>query len=185
MIKLYNSADMCMDKELTFLSFEQKINAEFTVDEIISGDLWKVYANGGVYKCIPLFNCDLISSSNSKDIVLENNKGIILVGDDNTVVSVSSDDTGSIHYHSLQLYAFTPYSKLDVIDDIVVSVIVYDEFLNTLNNITVNVLVDGDIVGQIQTSNNGIAKYSVSEHCTVSFEYSENLSNTIMISGGD
>lgn len=182
---MYNSKDICVDNELTFLSFEQKINAEFSVSDILTGNLWKVYDNDGVYKCIPLFNCDLISSSNSKDIVLENNKGIILVGDDNTVVSVSSDDTGSIHYHSLQLYAFTPYSKLDVIDDIVVSVIVYDEFLNTLNNITVNVLVDGDVVAQIQSNNQGLCKYTVSEPGEISFEYNENLSNTIIITGGD
>lgn len=139
----------------------------------------------GVFKCIPLFNCDKLVSSNTNDIVLEDNKCLILHVDDDTIVTALSDDTGSIHYHSLQLYAFTPYSKLDLVDDIVVSVIVYDEFLNTLNNISVNVLINGDVVAQIQTSNNGIAKYTVSEPCEVSFEYDENMSNTIMISGGE
>lgn len=182
---MYNSADMCMDKELTFLSFEQKVNAEFTVDEILDGDLWKVYANGGVYKCIPLFNCDKLVSSNTNDIVVDDNKCLILHVDDDTIVTAVSDDVGSTHYYSLQLYAFAPYSKLDVIDEVSISVIVYDEFLNTLNNITLNVVIDGDIVGQIQTSNNGIGKYTVSEPCEVSFEYDENMSNTIMISGGE
>lgn len=172
-----------MDKELTFLSFEQKVNAEFTVDEIISGDLWKVYANGGVYKCIPLFNCDKLVSSNSKDIVVDDNKCLILHVDDDTIVTAVSDDVGSTHYYSLQLYAFTPYSKLDVISEVSVYCIVYDEFLNTLNNISVNVLINGDVVAQIQTSNNGIAKYTVSEPCEVSFEYDENVSNLIQIGG--
>lgn len=182
---MYNSADMCVDNELTFLSFEQKVNAEFTVDEILDGDLWKVYANGGVYKCIPLFNCDKLVSSNSKDIVVDDNKCLILHVDDDTIVTALSDDVGSTHYYSLQLYAFTPYSKLDLIDEVSVSVIVFDEFLNTLNNITLNVVIDGDIVGQIQTSNTGIGKYTVSEPCEVSFEYGENLSNLIVISGGE
>ena len=181
---MYNSADMCMDKELTFLSFEQKVNAEFTVDEILDGDLWKVYANGGVYKCIPLFNCDKLVSSNTNDIVVDDNKCLILQYDDDTIVTAVSDDVGSTHYYSLQLYAFAPYSKLDVIDEVSISVIVYDEFLNTLNNITVNVMIDGDIVGQIQTSNTGIGKYTVSEPCEVSFEFEENVSNLIQI-GGD
>ena len=181
---MYNSVDMCMDKELTFLSFEQKVNAEFTVDEILDGDLWKVYANGGVYKCIPLFNCDKLVSSNTNDIVLEDNKCLILHVDDDTIVTAVSDDVGSTHYYSLQLYAFAPYTTLDI-DEVSVYCIVYDEFLNTLNNITLNVVIDGDIVGQIQTSNTGIGKYTVSEPCEVSFEYDENLSNTIMISGGE
>ena len=185
MIKLYNSADMCMDKELTFLSFEQKVNAEFTVDEILDGDLWKVYANGGVYKCIPLFNCDKLVSSNTNDIVLEDNKCLILQYDDDTIVTAVSDDVGSTHYYSLQLYAFTPYSKLDVISEVSVYCIVYDEFLNTLNNVTVNVLIDGTVTGQIQSNNQGLCKYTVSGPCEVSFEYDENLSNTIMISGGE
>ena len=179
---MYNSVDMCMDKELTFLSFEQKVNAEFTVDEIISGDLWKVYANGGVFKCIPLFNCDKLVSSNTNDIVLEDNKCLILHVDDDTIVTAVSDDVGSTHYYSLQLYAFAPYTTLDI-DEVSVYCIVYDEFLNTLNNITLNVVIDGDIVGQIQTSNTGIAKYTVSEPCEVSFEYSENVSNLIQIGG--
>ena len=181
---MYNSKEMCMDSELTFLSYSQKINQEFSVSDILTGDLWKVYDNDGVYKCIPLFNCDLIVSSNDSDIVVENNKCLILTVDEDTIVTVLSDDTGSIHYHSLQLYAFTPYARLDVIDEVCVYCIVYDEFLNTLNNITVNVIVDDDVVAQIQTNNTGIAEYIVSEQCDISFEYDENISNMIMISGG-
>ena len=171
---MYNSKELCMDEELTFLSYKQCINGEFTVDEILDGGLWSVSSvNDNLCKAIPLFNCDRIVSSNTNDIVLEDNKCLIF------------DDTSTMHYYSLQLYAFTPYSKLDVISEVSVYCIVYDEFLNTLNNVTVNVLVDGDVVAQIQTSNNGIGKYTVTEPCEISFEYDENLSNTIMISGGE
>lgn len=180
---MYNSKDMCVDNELTFLSFEQKINAEFSVGDILTGNLWKVYANGGVYKCVPLFNCDKLVSSNANDIVVDDNKCLILHVDDDTIVTAVSDDVGSTHYYSLQLYAFAPYTTLDV-PELSVYCIVYDEFLNTLNNITLNVVIDGDIVGQIQTSNNGVGKYTVSEPCEVSFEYDENVSNLIQI-GGD
>lgn len=182
---MYNSKDMCVDKELTFLSFEQKINKEFTVQDIVEGDLWKVYDNGGVYKCIPLFNCDLISSSNDLDIVVEDNKCLILTVDDDTVVTVSSEDTSEIHYYTVELYAFTPYTKLDLVDELSVYCIIYDEFLNTLNNITVNVVVDGDNVGQIQTNSQGICKYTITEPCEISFEYDANVSNLIQISGGE
>lgn len=182
---MYNNEELTMDRELTFLSYKQPINAEFTIEEILNGDLWKVYTvNNNVYKCIPLFNADVITSSNPNDIVLEDNKCLILHVDNDTIVTAVSDDTSTMHYYSLQLYAFAPYTTLDI-DEVSVYCIVYDEFLNTLNNITINVMIDGDIVGQIQTSNTGIGKYTVSEPCEVSFEYEENISNTIMISGGE
>ncbi len=182
---MYNSSDLIMDSELTFLSYKQPVNQEFTVDEILNGDLWVTLAVGdGVYKCIPLFNCDKLVSSNTNDIVLEDNKCLILHVDGDTLVSAVSDDTSSMHYYSLQLYAFAPYTTLDI-DEVSVYCIVYDEFLNTLNNVTVNVLVDGTVTGQIQSDNTGLCRYTVSEPCEVSFEYGENLSNLIVISGGE
>lgn len=186
MIFIFNSKEICFDSELTSLSFRQPINAEFTVTEILTEDLWKVYqVNENVYKCIPLFNCDKLVSSNAKDIVIEDNKCIILHVDDDTIINAVSDDVGSTHYYSLQLYAFTPYSKLDIIDEVVIYCIVYDEFLNTLNNITLNVLVDGYETAKIETNNQGIAKYTISEASEVSFEYDENLSNSVSIIGGE
>ena len=94
-----------MDEELTFLSYKQKINGEFTVNEIVTGDLWSVSAiNDNVYKAIPLFNADVITSSNPNDIVLDMNKCLIVANDEDTLVTVSSEDTSNIHYYSLQLY---------------------------------------------------------------------------------
>ena len=179
---MYNSKELIFDRELTFLSYGQPINGEFTVEEILNGNLWKVYAvNDNIYKAIPLFNCDKLVSTNSKDIILEDNKCLILNVDEDTIISAISNDVGSTHHYSLQLYAFTPYSKLDVIDEVSVYCIVYDKFLNTLNNIIINVLVDGDVTAQIQTNNQGLCKYTISEACEVSFEYDDNVSNSILI----
>lgn len=180
---MYNSKDLTFDQELTFLSYKQPVNMEFTVDEILDGGLWSVSAvNDNVYRCVPLFNCDRLVSSNTNDIILEDNKCLILTVDDDTLVTALSDDVGSTHYYSLQLYAFAPYTTLDV-PELSIYCIIYDEFLNTLNNVTVNVLVDGYVTGQVRTDNQGLCKYTVTEACEVSFEYSENVSNLIQIGG--
>ena len=36
---MYNSKELIFDSSLTFLSYKQPINAEFTVEEILTGDL--------------------------------------------------------------------------------------------------------------------------------------------------
>ena len=144
--------------------------------------IWKTYKiNENVYKCIPLFNCDEISSSNPKDIILENNKCLILHVDDDTLITAKSNDTGDIHFYSLQLFAFTPYTKLDYLDYLSVYVIVYDEFLNTLNNVFVDVYVDNELIATVETDNQGIARYEVSDACEISFKYDDNVSNSVII----
>ena len=183
---MYNSSELIMDKDLCFLSYGQPINAEFTVEEILTGDLWKTYQiNNNIYKAIPLFNCDELSSSNPKDIILENNKCLILHVDDDTIIAAKSDDIGDIHVYSLQLYAFAPYTKLDYLDSLFVYVICYDEFLNTLNNVFVDVYVDNELIATVETDNQGIARYEVSDACEVSFKYNENVSNAVVIQGGE
>lgn len=173
-----------MDNELTFLSYNQTINKEFTVSEIKTSDLWKTTINGGLIRAIPLFNCDTIVSSNESDIVLDDNKCVICQDVNDTLIQCISNDTGGIHYYTLELYAYTPYSKLDVIDEVTVYCIVYDEYLNTLNDVEVKVIVDDEPVSTVTTDNQGIARYKVSEACTVKFNYGETESNTITITGG-
>ena len=185
---MYNSPELIQDEELCFLSFNQTVNKEFSVSDILSSDLWIVTTLKAdtLYKCIPLFNCDKIISSNSNDIILDINKCILLNEDSDTIIECISADTGGIHYHSLQLYAFAPYSVLDVVDEVTVYAILYDEYLNTLNDVEVNVLIDNEIVGTVKTDNQGIARYKVSEPCTVSFCYNgTELSNSVTISGGE
>ena len=185
---MYNSPELIQDEELTFLSFNQTVNKEFSVSDILSSDLWNVTVLKAdtLYKCIPLFNMDLITSTNPKDIVLDTNKCILLNEDSDTLIECISSDTGGIHYHSLQFYCFAPYTALDVVDEVTVYGILYDEYLNTLNDVEVNILIDNEIVGTVKTDNQGIARYKVSEPCTVSFCYNgTELSNSVTISGGE
>ena len=104
---MYNSQDLIFDDEMTLLSYNQCINRVWTVDELLLSDLWSIsQLDDLVYKCIPLFNCDRISSSNGSDVVLEDNKCLILNFDDETRISCRSDDTGGIHYHNILLHAY-------------------------------------------------------------------------------
>lgn len=178
---MYNSQDKCLDENLTFLSYNQKINRNFTVDELLSSDLWVIESIGEILRCIPLFNCDSIISSNSDDIVLDDNKCLICENDENTLISCISDDTGGIHYQDISLHAYTPYSKLDLVDSIVVYCVVYDNYLNTLNNVPVYVFIDDELVGTVNSDNNGICKFSVSEPCRIKFNYGEIESNSVII----
>lgn len=180
---MYNSQDKCLDEELTFLSFNQKINKSFMVDELESSGLWIVEQINDVLKCIPLFNCDYIISSNSEDIVLDDNQCLICQNDNDTVISCISDDTGGIHYYDINLYAYTPYSKLDLIDNIVVYCVVYDNYLNTLNNVFIDVFIDDELIGTVNTNNNGICKFSVNKPCNIKFNYEDIESNTINVRG--
>lgn len=179
---MYNSNDKCADTDLTFLSYNQCINYIFTADEILSSDLWKVLqVQGDVYKCIPLFNCESITSSNSKDTILDTNKCLIMVYDTDTRVSCTSEDTGGVHYYNIVLYAFTPYTQLNLLDNISVHCIVYDEHMNTLNNVPVNVLVDNILTNQVSTDSNGECEFKIDRAASVQFMYGGEVSNIINI----
>ena len=182
---MYNSKDMVVDKDLTFLSYNQTINAEFTVGEILESDLWVVNDDNGLIKAIPLFNCDRIISSNDSDIVLEDNKCVILQNSDETIIQCISNDTGSIHYYTVELYSYAPYTTLDLIDEVCVYCIIYDEFLNTIGNIEIQVYIDDTLTDTVTTDNNGIAKYLVNQDCEIMFKYGTVESNTITITGGE
>ena len=178
---MYNSKDGTVDKDLTFLSYNQTINKEFTVEEILTSDLWVTNDDNGLIKAVPLFNCDKIVSSNSNDKVLDDNKCIILENINETLIQCISNDTGAIHYYSVELYAYTPYTSLDVIDEVTVYCILYDEYLNTLNNVDVDVYVDNVLVNTITTDSQGIAEFNVKEPCTIKFAYGETESDEITI----
>lgn len=75
------------DNEL--VQYHQKIrsNVSYTLTEILSNNtLFKVTSMDDVHKAIPLFNCERIESSNTEDIVLGTNKGIICLDDENTII---------------------------------------------------------------------------------------------------
>lgn len=136
---------------------------------------------GNVVKAVPLFNCDRILSSNGSDVVLDINKCIILKNNSDTVVTVESDDTGSIHYYDSVLYAYAPYCQLNGLNELVVYCIVYDKYLNTLNNVEVSVYVDNELNTIIKTNNEGLCEFKVDTACTVKFKYEDTTSNEITI----
>lgn len=182
---MYNSKEMCVDKDLTFLSYNQTINAEFTLEEILDSPLWSINSDNGLIKAIPLFNCDKITSSNESDKVLDDNKCVILENDVDTIVKCISDDTGSMHYYAIELYAYAPYSSLDLIDELTLYCILHDEYLNTVGNVNVDVYLDGELSGSVVSDSNGVCRFNVDQPCTVKFVYGELESNSVVISGGE
>lgn len=174
---------MCVDSELTFLSFNQTVNCEFRLDELLESPLWLTNNDNGLIKAIPLFNCDLITSSNLSDRVLDDNKCIILQDIGETLIQCTSNDTGSVHFYSVELYAYTAYSKLDRISEVVVFCILHDEYLNTVNGVDVEVYVDDELVGTVTSDSNGVCRFSVDQPCTVKFVYDSLESNEIIVSG--
>ena len=178
---MYNSKDLVVDEDLTFLSYNQTINAEFTVEEILDSPLWSVNSDNGLIKAIPLFNCDKITSSNESDKVLDDNKCVILENNVDTIVKCISDDTGSMHYYAIELYAYAPYTKLDVIDEVTVYCILHDEYLNTVGNVNVDVYIDDEISGNVTSDSNGVCRFKVDQPCTVRFVYGELESNIVVI----
>ena len=178
---MYNSKDLVVDEDLTFLSYNQTINAEFTLEEILDSPLWSINSDNGLIKAIPLFNCDKITSSNSSDKVLDSNKCVILENDMDTIVKCISDDTGSMHYHSVELYAYAPYTKLDVISEVTVYCILHDKYLNTVGNVNVDVYIDDELSGSVLSDSNGVCRFKVEQPCTVKFVYGELESNIVVI----
>lgn len=141
-----------------------------------------------IVKAIPLFNCDSIVSSNTNDKVLDNNKCIIFENNNDTLIQCISEDTGGIHFFDLLLHAFAPYTILS--DKTVIYCIIYDKHMNTLNNITVNVLKDGNVVDTVVTDHEGICSYKISAAGVYKFTYNidddvTEESNTITITNGD
>lgn len=178
---MYNSKDMTVDEDLTFLSYNQTINAEFTISEILDSDLWVVNDDNGLIKAVPLFNCDEIVSSNPNDKVLDDNQCVILENINDTLIQCISNDTGAIHYGSVELYAYTPYSTLDVVNEVTVYCIVYDEYLNTLNNVEVSVYVDNELNTVVSTDSQGLCQFKVDTACTVKFVYGASESKSITV----
>lgn len=179
---MYNSPEKCWDTDLTFLSYNQCLNHTFAAEELLNSPLWFVSElNTNIYRCIPLFNCDEITTNNELDKVLDTNKGLILVYDEDTRIKCKSNDVGSIHYYNIGLYAYTPYSKLNQTESIYVYCIVYDKYLNTLNNVLVDVIINDELNSQVTTDNNGECKIKINTPSIIQFRYNGLLSNNINI----
>ena len=169
---MYNSTELTFDKELTTLSYQTKINAEFKINEIQSSDLWETEAiNDNIIKAIPLFNCEQIISSNPDDIILEENKCIIIQIDEDTIIKCVSDDRPEIHFYHMQIYSWIPYTTTDPTGEIVYSILA-DEYMNPMVNAEVEVVRNGEVEDILITDNNGQFEYVVPENTeSLSFRY--------------
>lgn len=79
--------------------FENVIRYEHVISTVTIKDLdtnqWdikkhaisKEYPDGEIIQITPLFNCNTISSSNSSDVVFENNKTVICINNPDTVIT--------------------------------------------------------------------------------------------------
>ena len=169
---MYNSIELTFDKELTTLSYQTKINAEFKIDEIQDSDLWEIEAiNDDIIKAIPLFNCEQIISSNTDDIVLEENKCIILQIDEDTIIKCISKDRPEIHYFHMQIYSWIPYTTTDPTGEIVYSILA-DEYMNPMGNAEIEVVRNNKVEDILITDNNGLFEYVIPEGTeSLSFRY--------------
>ena len=79
---MYSSID---DLELVQFHKQIKSNVSFNLTEILDNNpLFIVESQGNIYKIIPLFNCEKIESDNIEDQVIEGNKCIICVYNEDT-----------------------------------------------------------------------------------------------------
>lgn len=169
---MYNSTEIAFDKELTTLSYKTNINAEFKIDEIQDSDLWEVEEiNENIIKAIPLFNCEEIISNNPDDIVLEENKCVILKIDEDTIVKCVSNDRKDLHFYHTILGAFIPYTDPSGVIPRTVYGILADEYMNPIVNAEIEVLVDGEIEEILTTDNNGVCEYIFTHGSSLSFRY--------------
>ena len=169
---MYNSTELLFDNELTTLSYKTAINSEFKIDEIQNSYLWKVETiNENLIKAIPLFNCEEIVSNNSDDIILEDNKCVILKIDEDTIVKCKSNDRKDLHFYHTIITAFIPYTDpLGVIPRTVYGVLA-DEFMNPIVNAEIEVLVDNVVEEVLITDNNGMVEYVFTHGSNLSFRY--------------
>lgn len=169
---MYNSSDIIMDKELNILSYQTKINVEFKIDEIQDSDLWETEAiNEDIIKAIPLFNCEEIISSNPDDIVLEENKCIIIQIDEDTIIKCISKDRPEIHFYHMQIYSWIPYTTTNPTGEVVYNVLA-DEYMNPMVSAEVEVVRNGEVEDILITDNNGQFEYVVPENTeSLSFRY--------------
>lgn len=169
---MYNSTELTFDKELTTLSYKTSINAEFKIDEIQSSNLWDVEAiNENIIKAIPLFNCDELISNNSDDIVLEDNKCIILKIDEDTIVKCASEDRPDIHFYHMEIYSWIPYTTSDPTGERVYSIIA-DEYMNPMVSAEIEVVRNGEVEDILISDNQGFFEYIIPpDTASLSFRY--------------
>lgn len=170
---MYNSKDSICDKQTTELSYNQKINRTFTVGEILTSPLWYIKnTEGNVVTAIPLFNCDLIESFNDSDIVIDDNKAIIITVDDEDIpIECISDNTGDINYHNTyRLYTYYTYNGR-LFGDPTIFCIVYDECGCPIPNALIDVILNNEYYDTLISDNEGLCRLLLPEDGSIRFAW--------------
>ena len=157
---MYNSKERITATDTTKISYNQKINKTFTVGEILTSPLWHIKnTEGNVVTAIPLFNCDLIKSFNDSDIVIDDNKAIIIIVDDEDIpIECISDNTGDINYHNTyRLYAYYTYDGR-IFGDPTIYCIVYDECGCPIPNALIDVMLNHEYYDTLISDNEGLCR---------------------------
>ena len=157
---MYNSKEIISATDTTELSYNQKMNRTFTVGEILTSPLWHIKnTEGNVVTAIPLFDCDSIESFNEADIIIDNNKAIIIHIDDTDIpIECISDDTGDINYHNThRIHSYYTYGGR-AFGDPTIFAVVYDECGNPIPNALVDVEVNGEYYTTVTSDNEGICR---------------------------
>lgn len=162
---MYNSKERICDEQTTQLSFNQKINRTFSVGEILTSPLWHIKnTEGNVVTAVPLFNCDYIESFNDSDIIIEDNKAIIILVDDEDIpITCKSDDTGDINYGDThRIHAFYTYGGRQFGDPTIFA-IVYDECGAPIVNALLDVEINGEYYDTVTSDKEGVCRVLLPE----------------------
>lgn len=162
---MYNSEERISATDTTEISYNQKINRTFTVGEILTSPLWYIKnTEGNVVTAIPLFNCDRIESFNDSDIVIDNNKGIIIIVDDEDIpIDCKSDDTGDIYYGDIhRIHSFYTYAGRQFGDPTIFAII-YDKCGAPISNALIDVQINGEYYDTVTSDNEGLCRVLLPE----------------------
>lgn len=162
---MYNSKERISATDTTELSFNQKINKTFTVGEILNSPLWHIKnTEGNIITAIPLFNCDYIESFNESDIVIDDNKAIIIIVDDEDIpITCKSDATGDINYGDIhRIHSFYTYGGRQFGDPTIFA-IVYDECGAPIVNALLDVQINGEYYDTVTSDNEGLCRVLLPE----------------------
>ena len=178
---MYNSPDKIFDEETNLLTYNHGVNTSFTVSEILNSRLWyvDVFSNN-ILRCIPVFNCKSIVSSNSDDYTT--NQYIIINISKNPIITVKSEkglyNTGENTF----LHAYSIVNSLtSYLTSLKIYCFVYDNYFKALTDLDVEVYINNEYIDTVKTNTDGICEYTITRDCSIFFKIEDNESNTIII----
>lgn len=174
------------NKELTELSYNYQINKEFTLANIKNSShkdskLWIMETiTSKVLRLIPLFNCEKITSSNASDIIIQDNKGVICLNNNGTILECTSTVKDDCNYREISFHPFIVPDK--AVDGLLpVQCIVYSEDNVSVVYNRVDVYINNTYTDTVRTNEDGVCTYNVKEPCTIKFKFNNEFSNSLTV----